>query len=102
MQYPTLELINYHIFILKATSSLYQNQNESVIVGNLTCGACSWDPDSASAFVAAYGSSLNFVDKRKMEVTKEVVNAHKGAIRYVHKHSAELRLLLSCFIEIFY
>lgn len=49
---------------------------------DLTCGASSWDPNSASAGVAAYGSSLNFIDTRKMEVTQEVMNAHKGAIRY--------------------
>ena len=66
----------------QATSTLLLSRNESVVVGDLTCGATSWDPNSSTSSVAAYGSSLSFVDTRKMIVTQEVVNAHKGAIRY--------------------
>lgn len=66
----------------QATATLNLSRNESVVVGDLTCGATSWDPNSSTSCVAAYGSSLNFVDTRKMIVTQEVPNAHKGAIRY--------------------
>ena len=65
----------------QAISSLRFDKVESVAVGDLTCGASSWDPNSSSSSVVAHGSTLKFVDTRKMEITQEVKNAHKGAIR---------------------
>lgn len=66
---------------LQAISSLRFDRNKSVVIGDLTCGATSWDPNSSSSSVVAFGSTLNFVDTRKMDITQEVTNAHKGAIR---------------------
>lgn len=61
--------------------------------------------------VAAYGSSLNFIDTRKMEVTQEVTNAHKGAIRYhrpshcatdsANINTACIMLILTMFMTIY-
>ena len=79
MQKP--RILTFFFIFSQAVSTLQFDRNDGVAVGDLTCGAASWDPNSSSSSVVANGSTLYFVDTRKMEVTKEVANAHKGAIR---------------------
>lgn len=67
------------------------NENSNEISGADANSVC-WDPHSKTACAASYGSTLQLIDTREMDVSLTKVKAHSGNIRY----STNSVLLIYC------